>query len=295
MLLSNFFVYSIYENKLQRVNEVIVDYKEKNDRLSMENQKLVLENNNLSAIYQTPENMPFLQTESDENSNYQNLRSSILKSGEENSSTVSIVYYTNFGSNEQIITLSVPYKKYEFYHKRPHPICVSNSKTIDDRAIAEYITSEESIITQIATTVRSKTQSQEELANALLDIVQDKGTGLSLRYYPSTSTEYKYPIETLVEMGGDCDAHAFLFASLMKAAGFKVILLFFEDILEYQYHIAIAVQLEKPPTNSLGSIDDFHLSYNDEEYYFAETTLSNWRIGDLPPNLKNVPYQIISL
>jgi len=295
MLISNFFIYSFYENKWQRVNDVLKDYKEKNDRLVVEYQELVVENNNFFDMYQIPESMPLIEVESEEDNVDQNFRSNILRSVEENCAAVSLVYFTNFGSDEQIITLSVPWEKYEYYHKRPHPRCISNFNTIDDRAIAEYITSDESIITNIARTVRSKTLSQVELANALLDFVQDKRHGLSLRCYPSTNTEYKYPIETLVEMGGDCDAHAFLFASLMKAAGFKVLLIFFDEIIEYQHHIAVAVQLEQPPTNSLRPIEDFSLTYNNEEYYFAETTCSNWRVGDLPPILNDVSYQIIPL
>ena len=188
------------------------------------------------------------------------------------------------------ITLSVPYGKYDSYHNKWHPAWMGD---LDLSSATEYMTTNETIITEIVDTVESQTQSREELANAFLDFVQDKGHGLSIRCYPST--EYKYPIETLVEMGGDCDAHAFLFASLMKAAGFKVLLLFFDEIIEYQHHVAIAVQLENPPTNSLENIEDFHVSYNDEEYYFAETTCSNWRIGDLPPTLKDIPYKIFPL
>lgn len=63
----------------------------------------------------------------------------------------------------------------------------------------EYITSDETIINQIVETIKNQTQSEEELANALLDFVQYKGFTLSIRYYPTTGL--KYPIETMVEMG----------------------------------------------------------------------------------------------
>jgi hypothetical protein len=295
MLISNFFIYTFYENKFQSINELIIDYQEKNDRLLEEYQELIAEENSFYDEFQIPERIPILEVKSGEDGAYSNFSSSIFQSVEESCVAVSLVYFTNFGRDEQIVTLSVPCEKYDFYHKRPHPRCVSETNRIDDRAIAEYITSEDPIIANITIIVESKVQSREELANALLDLVQDKRHGLSLRCYPSTCTEYKYPIETLVEMGGDCDAHAFLFASLMKAAGFKVILLYFDEISEYQHHVAIAVQLEEPPTNSLDGIKDFCLTYEDEEYYFAETTCSNWRIGDLPPILNGVSYQIFPL
>jgi hypothetical protein len=130
---------------------------------------------------------------------------------------VTIVYYTNNGKNQQILSLSIPYEKYDAYHKKNHPYWGENNLT----SAIEYVSSNETIINQIVETVKGQTKNEEELANALLDLVQDKESALSIRYYPTT--ELKYPIETLVEMGGDCDTHSFLYGTLMKAAGFKVL------------------------------------------------------------------------
>jgi len=148
----------------------------------------------------------------------------------------------------------------------------------------DYITTNETIIIQIVKTIRNQTQGEEELADALLDFVQYKRFTLSIRYYPTT--ELKYPIETLVEMGGDCDTHSFLYATLMKAAGFKVLLLLSKDPVDGLPHVATAIHLANSPTHSLPEYEDKFFIYNGEKYYFAETTTWNYRVGDLPTWLK---------
>jgi hypothetical protein len=198
---------------------------------------------------------------------------------EANCTAVTIIYYTNFSKTQQIITLSIPYEKYSAYHEKTHSYWGVANQTLP----TEYITYNETAIQQIVTTIVNQTQSEEELANALLDFGQDKQHTMSIRYYPTT--ELKYPIETLVEMGGDCDTHSFLYATLMKAAGFKVLLLFSNETLsDGLYHVATAVHLENPPEHTLTDGYGAPFISNDEKYYFAETTLGGC-VGDLPENL----------
>jgi hypothetical protein len=207
---------------------------------------------------------------------------------EANCTAVTIVYYTNFNKTKQTITLSIPYGKYHAYHEKNHAYWGEHNLT----SPTDYITHNETIINQIVATIITQTQSKEELADALLDFVQDKMHIMSVRYYPTT--ELKYPIETLVEMGGDCDTHSFLYATLMKAAGFKVLLLFSNETLsDGLHHVATAVHLEKPPTNSLSRYEGTPFIANEEEYYLAETSMWGWRVGDIPGNLKNLTFQTI--
>ena len=220
---------------------------------------------------------------------YNELAKNVFNPAQANCTATTIIYYTNFSKNLQMITLYIPYKKYETYHNGPHPYWgVRNLMSVRD-----YITSNETIINQIVEKIRNQTQSEEELADALLDFVQDKGFALSIRYYPTT--ELKYPIETLVEMGGDCDTHSFLYATLMKAAGFKVLLLLSKDPVNGLPHVAVAIHLTNPPTHSLPEYEDKFFIYNGEKYYFAETTAWNYRVGDLPTWLKNVDFYLIPI
>ena len=209
---------------------------------------------------------------------------------EDNCTAVTVVYYTNFTRDRRSITLSIPYEKYDAYHEKYHQYWGKDNLALP----AEYITFNETIINQIVTTIENQTQSEEELANALLDFVQYKERTMSIRYYPTT--ELKYPIETLVEMGGDCDTHSFLYATLMKAAGFKVVLLFSnEKLSDGQYHVATAVHLDSPPIFPSSISEKALFAYNGEDYYFAETTGWARHIGEIDEVSEsgNLTYQII--
>ena len=272
-------------------------YKQKHSQLLLDLEGTTQEYNDLASDYDElnkkiaeaeEENKGLLASQEDLNEELNKFRNETFRPAEDNCTAVTIVYYTNFSSNQQILTLSVPHQTYESYQKKFHP-------EWDERNLEsanEYITPNETTIKQIVETVKNHTESQEELANALLDFVQEKNFALSLRYYPTS--QLKYPIETLVEMGGDCDTHAFLYASLMRAAGFKVILLLStETVVDNQLHVAVGINLQNPPENSLPQVDDAYFTYQTEKYYFAETTTWNYRVGDLPENVGNINFYII--
>lgn len=209
----------------------------------------------------------------------------IFERAPENHTATTFIYYTNFGEDFHIMNIYIPYDTYKYYHEdAPHPVIYKGK----EEEIKVYITPNEPIIKEIVSIIKNQCRSEEELANALLDFVQDKSYALSNRYY--YTLEFKYPIETLVEMGGDCDTHAILYATLLKAAGFKVLILIsFEE-----KHAAVAVHLTNPPTHNIQESYWF-FTYEGEEYYFAETTGWGWRVGDCPPNLKEVKFILISV
>lgn len=78
----------------------------------------------------------------------------------------------------------------------------------------------------------------------------------------------KYPIETLVERGGDCEDTAILLAALLKKLGFGTIL------LNPPGHMAVGVACN----NCTGS----HIKYDGLQYYYIETTYPGWEVGDIP-------------
>jgi len=215
----------------------------------------------------------------------------LVESAQANSTATTIIYYTNFGTNQNTITLSIPYGKYDAYHEKPHPYWGEQNLT----SAREYITSNETLIAQIVDAVRNRTESEEEFADSLLDFVQDKGCALSIRYYPTT--EWKYPLEALVEVGGDCDVHSFLYATLMKAAGFDVLLLLSKrPVANGLPHAATAVHLATPPAHSLAEFEDKVITYDGKEYYYAETTSWNFRVGDFPSSwLTDVDFWLVSI
>ncbi len=213
---------------------------------------------------------------------------------QENSTAVTIVYYTGFTSERHSMTLAIPYEKYTAYHERKHPYWGIRNLTLP----IEYITDNETIINEIVSTIRSQTKSEEDLANSLLDFVQYKDRTMSIRYYPTD--ELKYPIETLVEMGGDCDTHSLLYATLMKAAGFKVLVLFSNEKLSSGlHHVATAVHYSHTPSFPESIPQKAIVTYNGEEYYLAETTSWVNYVGEIDQEPEsefgNLTYQVVPI
>lgn len=81
----------------------------------------------------------------------------------------------------------------------------------------------------------------------------------------------KYPIETLVEQGGDCEDKAALLVALLKTFGFDAVL------ISLPGHIAAAI--------SCANCNGYY-TYNGKKYAFIETTEKGWGIGVVPPNYK---------
>lgn len=191
-----------------------------------------------------------------------------------------IVYYTNYGHNKNVLTIFINQSRYSYYKNASHPSYSSHP--------TDYVTPNEAVITSIVASIQSHTHGEEGLADALLSFVQDQQISLSMRYYTPESRmseESKYPVETLVEMGGDCKGHTILYASLLKAAGYEVIILTTSD------HTLAGVHLTDPP--SRGTQENvWSIAHNGKKYYFAETTSYGWRVGDLPEDLQDKTFHI---
>ena len=60
---------------------------------------------------------------------------------------------------------------------------------------------------------------------------------------PYAVNDIKYPVETIVENSGKCDTLSLLAASIMKAGGLDVVLLYFKDV----HHMNVGVYLPYEP------------------------------------------------
>ena len=104
-----------------------------------------------------------------------------------------------------------------------------------------------------------------------------------LRYTSDNETtpfnEYpKFPIETLVDEGGDCEDTSILLASLLKTLGYHVILVIIPDIK----HCLVGIEG--------GGGGGVYTQHNGINYFIVETTGginestgSGWRVGEFPP------------
>lgn len=127
-----------------------------------------------------------------------------------------------------------------------------------------------------------------QLAKVLDEDAKDLGyTGFTMAEYlvafvqqaiPYKSDPYnngwdypKYPIETLVEQGGDCEDKAALLVALLNTFGFDAVL------VSLPGHMAAAISC----SNCGG-----YYTHNGKKYSFIETTTGGWSIGTVPPESK---------
>jgi hypothetical protein len=114
-----------------------------------------------------------------------------------------------------------------------------------------------------------------------------------LHQIPYEESDPQYPAETIVENGGDCDTLSYLGASIMKAGGLEVVLLYYE----HQSHMNLGVHLPQTPEDSRSGAHYF--SFQGRDYYMAECTGGNWekgwRVGECPREFEGVSAGVIPL
>ena len=91
----------------------------------------------------------------------------------------------------------------------------------------------------------------------------------------------RFPIETLLDQGGDSEDTAILAATLLVREGYDVVLLRFDQ----PKHVAIGVSL---PTAAGVSWE-----YQGVRYFYQETTVKGWELGEAPPPFRGVTPTII--
>jgi len=134
------------------------------------------------------------------------------------------------------------------------------------------------------------------LANKLSEAAQKKGLGQvetaqfvanfvqSLPYtFDNVSTAFdeypRYPVETLVDNGGDCEDTAILAAALLRAMGYDVVL------LGLPKHMALAIRFDS-------GVSGTYYTYEGSKYYYLETTGEGWAVGQIPPEYKDASASI---
>jgi hypothetical protein len=89
----------------------------------------------------------------------------------------------------------------------------------------------------------------------------------------------RYPIETLVDNGGDCEDTAILAASLIRSLGYGTVLIVFPGTVESPGHCAVGV---KGGEGLYGT----YWELKGDKYYYIETTATGWKIGQIPDKYK---------
>ena len=84
----------------------------------------------------------------------------------------------------------------------------------------------------------------------------------------------RFPLETLVDNGGDCEDTSILFATLTLIMDYGTV------YLNPPEHIAVGILGDE--------LSGYYWTYDSQNYYYCETTGDGWKIGDLPEELQGV-------
>jgi len=187
-------------------------------------------------------------------------------------------FQVQFGLLSQKLYVSVPPSLYDYYSAKTHRLA-------DDSEYATLVTPDafKPIAESIRNLTRDKPRSDEEFANAVLMLVHQ---------IPYNISDIKYPVETLIENSGKCDTLSLLAASIMKAGGLDVVLLYFKEV----HHINVGVHLPYEPHTTWWWLPPTGYEFNGKKYWIAECTPAmEWKVGDVPPLLAGEQPWIISL
>ena len=92
----------------------------------------------------------------------------------------------------------------------------------------------------------------------------------------------RYPVETLVDGCGDCEDKVALLAALLHEMDVDFALLILPD------HMAIGVHCDEVNVPR-------YMLFEGKRYYYLETTLPNWGIGDIPKEYYSAEMEVVSV
>ncbi len=173
------------------------------------------------------------------------------------------------------VTLHIPTALYDDYRSRPRPSTIDYTVyAADDGDVA--------ILTDLGVTLKAYAEqlglSELETVHFIATFVQQLPYTLDLD--TTGFDDYgRYPVETLVEDGGDCEDTAILLGKLMKTIGYDVVLVRFPD------HMGLGVKAQEGYVGT-------YFTHEGVKYFYLETTGLGGRIGLVPEEYVGLPAYI---
>ena len=159
------------------------------------------------------------------------------------------------------------YKPSEFYHY---------TNDVENAALCK------SVAESIVNTAMEKGLSKREAIFEVVAFVQSITYESDLNQNGQSCEYPKYPVETLMEGGGDCEDTSILLATMIKELGYGVALLHFEG------HMMVGIAGGESETGAYYQKDGVN-------YFVLETTNTGWGMGDIPDNYKGEPAYVYVL
>jgi len=171
--------------------------------------------------------------------------------------------------------IGLPKALYDYYRQLPRSQTSNYSVYVTHPFDDAYI---DALATKMRTVAGETGLSEYQTVELAAAFVQ------SLPYTYDVSTgqdEYpRYPIETLVDGGGDCEDTSILMASLLRSLGYGVVLLVFAETPDSPGHVAVGVAGGE-------GVHGTYWEYKGRKYYYLETTGDGWLLGKIPEEYAN--------
>ncbi len=181
-------------------------------------------------------------------------------------------YTWGYGGKKWTWELQIPQSLYEYYKGIPRLPTANYSVYITHPGDDTFI---DYLVSDIERKARKEDYGELEKVEFATAFVQ------SLPYTSDSITtpydEYpRYPIETLVDKGGDCEDTSILLASLVSRMGYGVVLIIYPG-----KHSAIGV-------SGGDGMNGTYFQYSGANYYYIETTDTGWRVGEIPEEYQDM-------
>ena len=186
----------------------------------------------------------------------------------------------NYGGESWTWNLSIPATLYEAYVAVPDSV----RRQIPLSGFGYFTTTEDSYLQTLAAKINETATRQGysplQEVNFVLSFVQSIPYATDLN-----STGYqdypRFPLETLVDNVGDCKSHSILFATLTLMLGYGTVFINPPD------HLAVGILWN----NFQGTC----WTYDNQTYYYCETTGEGFTIGQLPAQFDGVSAYVYSI
>jgi hypothetical protein len=168
-----------------------------------------------------------------------------------------------YGGQTWAITLYIPEHLFDYYSNKIRVPTADYSVYVTHPLDDEYIAK---IISEFYDIASAEGYDDAQIIELVVAFVQ------TLPYTSDDVTtgfdEYaRYPLETLVDGGGDCEDTSILTSALLDSMGYDTVLFNLPE------HVGVGVDVDHHGT---------YWHYDDVRYYYVETTGEGWEIGELP-------------
>ena len=141
---------------------------------------------------------------------------------------------------------------------------VTNDNDKHDRSLVTY---DDKYVKELASAITSKSVGMSNIdkigmALAFTQYIEYCHDDISM----GEDEYWKYPVETLVDMNGDCEDTSILFCALAKQMGYD------SCMILYPGHMAAGI-------NNPGCTGTGYYTFEEGTYYYCETTAEDWSIG----------------